>query len=90
MRVFENKVLSKIFEANRDEITGKWRKLHSSELHVLCSLSNIIRNFKSRRLTWAGHVARMEQSRNAYRVLMGRSKGNGSLERPRQICEDNI
>ena len=67
-RVFENKVLRKIFGAKRDEITGEWRKLHNTELHALYSSSNIIRNLKSRQLRWAGHVARMEQFRNAYRA----------------------
>ena len=68
--MFENKVLRKIFGAKKDEITGEWRKLHNAELHALYSSPNIIGNVKSRRLRWAGHVARMEQSRNACRVLM--------------------
>ena len=68
LRVFENKVRRKIFGAKRDEITGEWRKLHNAELHTLYSSPYIIRNLKSRRLRWTGHVARMEQSRNAYRV----------------------
>ena len=68
LRVFENIVLGKIFGAKKDEITGEWRKLHSAELHALYSSPNIIRSLKSRGLRWAGHVARMEQSRNAYRV----------------------
>ena len=72
LRVFENKVLREIFGAKRDEITGEWRKLHNAVLHALYSSPNIIRNLKSRRLRWAGHVARMEQYRNAYRVLVGR------------------
>ncbi|KAJ4431753.1 hypothetical protein ANN_20358 [Periplaneta americana] len=67
-RVFENKVLRKIFGAKRDEVTGEWRKLHNTELHALYSSPDIIRNIKSRRLRWAGHVARMGESRNAYRV----------------------
>ncbi|KAJ4445157.1 hypothetical protein ANN_06958 [Periplaneta americana] len=71
-RVFENKVLRKIFGAKRDEVTGEWRKLHNTELHALYSSPDIIRNIKSRRLRWAGHVARMGESRNAYRVLVGR------------------
>ena len=54
LRVFENKVLRKIFGAKREEITGEWRKLHA-----LCSSPNIIRNLKSRRLRWSGHVAHM-------------------------------
>ena len=60
LKVFENTVLRKIFVAKRDEITGEWRKLHNAELHALYSLPNIIRNLKSRRLRWAGHVAHME------------------------------
>ena len=60
LRVFENKVLRKTFGAKRDEITGEWRKLHNAELHALYSSPNIIRNLHSRRLRWAGHVARME------------------------------
>ena len=70
LRVFENKVLRKIFGAKRGEITGEWRKLYNAELHTLYSSPNIIRNLKSRRLRWAGHVARMEQPRNAYSVLV--------------------
>ncbi|KAJ4434346.1 hypothetical protein ANN_22905 [Periplaneta americana] len=69
LRVFENKMLRKIFGAKRDEVTGEWRKLHNAELHALYSSSDIIRNIKSRRLRWAGHVARMGESRNAYRVV---------------------
>ena len=68
-------VLRKIFRAKRDEIIRKCIKLHNAELHVLYSSPNIIRNLKSRQPRWAGHVARMEQSRNAYRVLVGRPEG---------------
>ncbi|KAJ4432460.1 hypothetical protein ANN_21079 [Periplaneta americana] len=64
----ENKVLGKIFEAKRDEVTGEWRKLHNTELYALYSSPDIIRNIKSRHLRWAGHVARMGDSRNAYGV----------------------
>ncbi|KAJ4433902.1 hypothetical protein ANN_16215 [Periplaneta americana] len=74
LRVFENKVLRKIFGAKRDEVTGEWRKLHNAELHALYSSPDIIRNIKSRRLRWAGHVARMGESRNAYRVLVDNIK----------------
>ena len=70
----ENKVLRKIFGAKRD-IPVEWRKLHDAELHALHSSPNIIRNLKSRRLSWAGHVELMEQSRNAYRVLVGKPEG---------------
>ena len=73
MRVFENKALIKTFGATRDDITGKWRKLHNAELYALYSSPNIIRNIKSRRLRWAGHVARMEQSRCAHRIEVGKT-----------------
>ncbi|KAJ4448569.1 hypothetical protein ANN_10587 [Periplaneta americana] len=71
LRVFENKVLRKIFGSKKDEVTGEWRKLHNTELHTLYSSPDIIRNIKSRRLRWVGHVARMGESRNAYRVSLG-------------------
>ena len=90
LRVFENKVLRKIFGAKRDEVTGEWRKLHNTELHALYSSPNIIRDIKSRRLRWAGHVARMGETRNAYRVLVGRPEGKRPLGRPRRRWEDNI
>ncbi|KAJ4436743.1 hypothetical protein ANN_16875 [Periplaneta americana] len=90
LRVFENKVLRKIFGAKRDEVTGEWRKLHNAELHALYSSPDIIRNLKSRRFRWAGHVARMGESRNAYRVLVGRPEGKRPLGRPRRRWEDNI
>ncbi|KAJ4426538.1 hypothetical protein ANN_27352 [Periplaneta americana] len=80
----------RIFGAKRDEVTGKWRKLHNTELHALYSSPDIIRNIKSRRLRWAGHVARMGESRNAYRVLVGRPEGKRPLGRPRRRWEDNI
>ena len=80
LTVFENKVLRKIFVgAKRDEITREWKKLHNAELHALFSSSNIIRNLKSRGLRWAGHVARMEQFRNAYRVLVGKPESKRPL-----------
>ena len=90
LRVFENKVLRKIFGAKRDEITREWRKLHNAELHALYSSANIIRNLQSRRLRWAVHVARMEQSRNAYIILEGKPEGKRPLGRPRRRREDNI
>ena len=64
--MFENKVLGKIFGAKRDEITGEWRKLHNAEVHALYSSLNIIRTLKSRRLRWAGHVARLQQYSEMY------------------------
>ena len=90
LRAFENKVLRKIFGAKKDEITGEWRNLRNAELHALYSSPNIIRSHKSRRLRWAGPVAHMEESRNAYRVLVGKPKGKRPLGRPRRRWEDNI
>ncbi|KAJ4445820.1 hypothetical protein ANN_12505 [Periplaneta americana] len=90
IRVFENKVLRKIFGAKRDEVTGKWRKFDNAELHALYSSLDIIRNIKSRRLRWSGHVAHMGESRNAYRVLAGRPEKKRPLGRPRRRWEDNI
>ncbi|KAJ4444162.1 hypothetical protein ANN_05951 [Periplaneta americana] len=84
LRVFENKVLRKIFGAKRDEVVEEWRKLHNAQLHALYSSSDIFRNIKSRRLRWAGHVARMGESRNANRVLVGRQEGKRPLGRPRR------
>ena len=90
LRVFQNKVLSNMFGAKKDKIKGEWRKLHNGQLHALYYSPNIIRNLKSRRLRWAGHVARMEQSRNAQRVLVGKTEGKRPLGRPRRRWEDNI
>ena len=80
----------RIFGAKRDEITKEWRKLHNAEQHSLHSLYNIIRNLESRLLRWVGHVACMENSRNAYRVLVGKPEGKRPLGRPRRRWEDNI
>ena len=88
--MFENKVLRKIFGAKKDEIAREWRKLHNVELHELYFSPNIIRNLKLRRLTWAGHVARMEQSRNADSVLVGKPERKRPLGRPRGRWENNI
>ncbi|KAJ4436976.1 hypothetical protein ANN_17108 [Periplaneta americana] len=74
----------------RDEATGEWRKLHNAELHVLYSSPDVIRNIKSRHLRLAGHVVRMDESRNAYKVLVGRPERKTLLERPRRRWEDNI
>jgi hypothetical protein len=69
--VFENRVLRRIFGPKRDEVTGEWRKLHSEELHSLYSSPDIIRQVKSRRMRWAGHVARIGEERRVYKVLVG-------------------
>jgi hypothetical protein len=81
--VFENMVLRIIFGPKRDEVTGEWRKLHNEELHIFYSSPNIIRQIKSRRMRWAGHVARMGEESNMYRVLMGKAEGKRSHGRPR-------
>ena len=83
-------MLRRISGAKRDEITGGWRKLHNAELHALYSSPNTIRSLKSRRQRWAGHVARMEQSRNAYRVLVGKPESKRPLGRPGSRWENNI
>jgi hypothetical protein len=83
-------VLRRIFGPKRDEVTGEWRRLHNKELYALYSSPNIIRVMKSRRLRWAGHVARMRERRGAYRALVGKPEGRRPLERPRRRWEDNI
>jgi hypothetical protein len=87
LRVYENRVLREIFGPKKDEVTGEWRKLHDGELHNLCSSQHIIRQIKSRRMRWAGHVARMGGWRNVYRVLVGNPEGKRSLGRPRRRWE---
>jgi hypothetical protein len=81
--VFENRVLRRILGAKRDEVTGGWRKLHNEELHDLYSSSSIIRIIRSRRMRWAGHVARMGENRNTYRLLVREPEGKRPLGRPR-------
>jgi hypothetical protein len=90
LRVFENKVLRRIFGPKRDEVTGGWRKLHNEELRDLYSSASIIRIIKSRRMRWAGHVARMGEKRNVYRLLVGKPEGKSPLGRPRHRWVDNI
>jgi hypothetical protein len=84
LRVFENKVLRRIFGPRRDEVTGDWRRLHNEELNDLCSSPNIVRVIKSRRMRWAGHVARMGEERGVYSVLVGKPEGKRQLGRPRR------
>jgi hypothetical protein len=90
LRVFENKVLRRIFGPKRDEVRGEWRRLHNKELYALYSSPNIIQAIKSRRLRWAGHVACMGEKRGAYRALVGKPEGRRPLGRPRRRWEDNI
>jgi hypothetical protein len=72
LRVFENRVLRRVFGPKRDEVTGEWRKLHNDELNDVYSLPNIVRVVKSRRMRWAGHVARMGEDRGVHRELVGK------------------
>jgi len=90
LRVFENRVLRRIFGPKRNEVTGEWRKLHNEELNDLYCSRNIVRLIKSRRMSWAGHVARMGERRGVYRVLLGKHEGKRTIGRP--VCgrEDNI
>ena len=82
LRVFENRVLRRTFGPRRDE-NGEWRRLHNEELHSLCSLPNITRVIKSRRLRLSGHVARMEEGRTTFKILIGKPTGKRPLGRPR-------
>jgi hypothetical protein len=77
--VFENRVLRRIFGPTRDEVTGGWRKLHNEELHNLYCSPSIIRTIKSRRMRWAGHVARMGEKNNAYRILEDQDVGGWTI-----------
>ena len=88
--MFENRVLRRVFETKRDEVTGEWRKLHTEELSDLYSLPNIVRVVKSRRMRWAGHVAHMGEGRGVHRVLVGKPEGKRPLGRPRHRWEDTI
>jgi hypothetical protein len=89
LRVFENRVLRKIFGPKREE-DRSWRKLHNDGLHSLYSWPNIVRVITSRRMRWAEHVARMGEGRGVYRVLVGRPEGKRPLGRPGRRWEDNI
>jgi hypothetical protein len=90
LRVFENRVLRRIFGPRRDEITGEWRKLHNEELNDLYSSRTVVRGMKSRRIRWAGLVACMEEGRGVYRVLVGKPERKRLLGRPRCRWEENI
>jgi hypothetical protein len=89
LRLFENRVLRRIFGLRRDKVTGGWRKLHKEELRDFYSSPSTIRIMKSRRMRWTGHVARAEKN-NAYRLLVGKPEGKRSLGRPRRRRVDNI
>ena len=90
LRVFENMVLRRIFGPRMDEVMGEWRRLHNEETNDLYSSPNIVRVVKSRRMRWAGQVARMGEERGVYRVLLGKPEGRRPLGRPRRRWVDNI
>jgi hypothetical protein len=90
LRVFENRVLRRIFGPKRDKVLFEWRKLHNEELNDLYSSPNIFRVFKSRRMKWAEHVSHMGERRGVYRVLVGKPDGKRPLGRPIIRREDNI
>jgi len=89
LRVFENRVLKRIFGPKRDKVLGERRKLYNEELYDLYSSPNIFRVFKSRRMKWAGHVAHMGELRGMYRVFMGKPEGKRPLGRRRSRWEAN-
>jgi hypothetical protein len=82
LRVFENRVLRRIFGPKTDELTEEWRRLHNEELNDLYSSPNITWVIKSRRMRWVGHVARMGEKRGVYRILVGRPEGRRPLGDP--------
>jgi len=90
LRVFENMVLRRIFGPRREEVMGEWRRLHNQELNDLYSSPNIVRVIKSRRMRWAGHLARMGKEKAVYRVLVTKPEGKRQLGRPRRRWVDNI
>jgi hypothetical protein len=90
LRVFETRVLRRIFGLKKDEVTGGWRKLHNEELHNLYSSPSIIRMIKSRGMRWAGHIARMGRKWHAYRILVRRPERKRTLGRPRHRWVDDI
>jgi len=90
LRVFENRVLRRIFGPKRDEVTEEWRQLHNEEFNNLYSSPIIVWAIKSRKMRWAGHVARTGERKGVYRVLVGRPERKRPLGRPRRRREDNI
>jgi hypothetical protein len=84
LRVFENRILWRLLWSRRDEVTGEWRKLHNEELSDLYWSPNIVRVIQSRRMRWAGHVARLGEGIGVYRLLVGKPEGKRQLGRPRR------
>jgi len=90
LRVFEKRVLRKIFGPKKDKVAGKWRKLHNEEINDLYSSPNTVQTIKSGRMRWAGHLDFMGERRGVYRVLVGKPKGRRPLGKIRRRWEDNI
>ena len=88
LRVFENRVLRRVFGPKRDEVTGEWIKLHNEELNDMYPSPSTVRVIKSRKMRWAGHVARMGERRGAYRVLVEKPERKRPLGRPRRRWKD--
>ena len=89
LRVFDNRILRRTFDPNKDE-NVKWRRFHNEEFHRLYRSPNIVRMINSREMRWAGHVARMEEGRSAFKILTGTLSGERPLKRPRRRWEVNI
>jgi hypothetical protein len=87
--VFENRVLRRIFGLKRSEVIGNWRRLHNEEVNNLYSSPSIITVIKSRRMKWVGHVARIGEKINAYRILVEKPEGKRPLGRPRRRWAEN-
>jgi hypothetical protein len=90
LKVFENRVLRRIFGPKRDEVAGEWRKLHNEKIKGPYYSPNIIRVIRARRMRWVGHVAYMGERRDVYRILVGKYEGKRPLGSPRCRWEDNI
>jgi hypothetical protein len=88
--VSENRVLRRIFGGKRDEAMREWRQLHNGELHNLYLSPDTIKQIRSRRMRWVGHVAHMGEEREVYKVFVGKLKGKRPLERPRHRWENGI
>jgi hypothetical protein len=90
LRMFENRMLRRIFGPKRNDVMRGWRKLHNEELHSLHCAPYIIRVIKSRTMRWMGHVVHTREMRNVYKILVGKPEGKRPLRRPRHRWEDNI
>jgi hypothetical protein len=90
LRLFENRILRRIFGPKGDGVTGEWRKLHNEKLTDLSASPNLNQMIKSIKMRWACHVARLRESRNSYWILVGKPEGRRPLRRPRRRWEGNI